>query len=481
MTALREKYNHFIDGSWHAARSAGYFEGIDPSTGQPLAEFARGREEDVDDAVESSVRGFRAWRDMSPAERGRVLHRVSIILKDRVQELAHLESLDSGKPLSVAKREVQTSARYFEYFAGAADKILGEVIPVDDRHLLYTLREPYGVTAHVLPWNAPLQVAARGTAPALAAGNAVVVKPAEQTCVTTLELAAICTEAGMPDGTFNVVTGFGKEAGAALVRHKSVRRIAFTGSVATGRAVLHAAADRIVPATVELGGKSPVLVFADADLKQAVQESVRAFVANTGQICVAGTRLLVQRSIVDEFIAALRSELALITVGPGLEDPSIGPLISSEQLKRVDDYVAIGKAEGACLAFGGRRLNTDRMQRGFFFEPTLFIDANNAMRVAREEIFGPVACVIPFDDEEEAVAVANDSDYGLAAYVFTESIRRVQRLIPQLEAGQVQINAYQPIGVEAPHGGYKESGTGREKGLESLHHYTQLKSVAIRR
>ncbi len=188
-----------------------------------------------------------------------------------------------------------------------------------------------------------------------------------------------------------------------------------------------------------------------------------------------------QRSIVDEFIAALRSELALITVGPGLEDPSIGPLISSEQLKRVDDYVAIGKAEGACLVFGGRRLNTDRMQRGFFFEPTLFIDANNAMRVAREEIFGPVACVIPFDDEEEAVAVANDSDYGLAAYVFTESIRRVQRLIPQLEAGQVQINAYQPIGVEAPHGGYKESGTGREKGLESLHHYTQLKSVAIRR
>jgi aldehyde dehydrogenase (NAD+) len=481
MTALRERYGHYIDGEWSAPRAGSHFEGVDPSTGQSLAEFARGDDADVSDAVESAARGFVEWRRKTPAARARVLYRISTIIGERAQQLAHLESIDSGKPLSVSLREMQTSARYFEYFAGAADKILGEVIPVDDRHFLYTLREPFGVTAHILPWNAPLQVAARGTAPALAAGNSVVVKPAEQTCVTTLELASICTEAGLPNGAFNVVTGFGNEAGSALVRHKAVRRVAFTGSVATGRAVLHDAAERIVPATVELGGKSPVLVFADADLQQAVQESVRAFVSNTGQICVAGTRLLVQRAIVEEFTDRLRADLTAVTVGPGLEDPTIGPLISKEQLERVDHYVELGKEEGACVAFGGGRLTEDRLRQGFFFKPTLFTQTTNDMRISREEIFGPVACVMPFDDEEEAVSLANDSDYGLAAYVFTENVRRVQRLVPQLEVGQVQINAYQPIGVEAPHGGCKQSGTGREKGLEALHHYTQVKSVALRR
>jgi acyl-CoA reductase-like NAD-dependent aldehyde dehydrogenase len=481
ITSRDGRYGHFIDGACAAPRSGKFFESLDPSTGRSLGEFARGDEADVDDAVSSAADGFARWHAMAPAERGRVLHRIADIIRVRAPELARIESIDSGKPLSVAHGEMLTSARYFEYFAGVADKILGEVIPVDDVHLLYTVREPYGVTAHILPWNAPMQVAARGTAPALAAGNSVVVKPAEHTCLTTLALAAICHEAGVPRGGFNVVTGYGKEAGAALVRHRGVRRISFTGSVATGRAVLHDAADRIVPATVELGGKSPVMVFADASLEQAVSESIKAFVANTGQICVAGTRLLVERSVLDEFTAAVCAALEKVTIGPGLDDPTIGPLVSREQLERVSRYVKIGIDEGAQLAFGGSRPQGDRLRDGFFFAPTVFTGATNAMCVAREEIFGPVACIIPFDDEEEAIQVANDTEYGLAAYVFTESIRRVQRLVPRLEVGQVQVNAYQPIGVEAPHGGYKESGTGREKGLEAIHHYTQLKSVAMRR
>lgn len=480
MIETRERYGHFIDGTTANPRAGNYFESVDPSSAQPIGEFARGDEADVDDAVSSAERGFASWRALAPAERGRVLHRVGEIVRSREMELASLETIDSGKPLSVARREIATTARYFEYFAGVADKILGEVIPVDQRHFLYTLREPYGVTAHILPWNAPMQVAARGAAPALAAGNAVVIKPAEQTCLTALELARIAAEAGMPAGVLNVVTGLGSEAGAALVRHRSVRKISFTGSVMTGRRVLHEAADRIAPASVELGGKSPVLVFEDADFEDAVRESVKAFVANTGQICVAGTRLLVQRSLAKRFTEALCEALRAITIGPGVDDPTIGPLISQTQLDRVRRYIEVGVGEGARLAFGGGRPLGERVQEGYFLEPTLFTDATSGMCIAREEIFGPVACVIAFDDEDEAVAMANDSDYGLAAYVFTDDIRRAHRLIPRLEAGQVQINAYQPIGVEAPHGGYKESGTGREKGLESIHHYTQVKSVAIR-
>jgi aldehyde dehydrogenase (NAD+) len=479
MVDLRTRYEHFIHGSWVSPRKNAFFEGVDPSTGEAIASFARGCEEDVNDAVRSAAEGYARWRGLVPADRARALYRVSQLIKQRAYDLAKLESIDSGKPLSVALGEMRTSARYFEYFAGAADKILGEVIPVDHPNFLYTLREPYGVTVHILPWNAPMQVAARGLAPALAAGNSAVVKPAEQTCVTALELALLCAEAGVPKGVVNVVTGLGREAGAALVRHPAVRRVSFTGSATTGRAVLREAAERIVPATVELGGKSPVLIFADAEMRETVREAARAFVANTGQICVAGTRLLVERSVVERFTDELRAELRKVTVGPGLKDPTIGPLISQAQLERVEHYIRVGKEEGAEVAIGGRRIH--ELGSGFFFEPTVFTRTTNAMRIAREEIFGPVACIIPFSDEEEAVAIANDSDYGLAAYIFTESLRRAHRLVPQLDAGQVQINAYQPIGVECPHGGYKQSGTGREKGLEAIHHYTQVKSVSIRR
>ncbi len=469
----------FIDDTWRPAESGRRFATIDPATEQTVAEVARGDAADIDRAVRAADAARRGpWREMTPAERGRLLHRLADAIGARRDEIARLETLDVGKPLKDSQGDVDGVMSTLIYNAGAADKMQGETIPLGPRVVDFTMLEPLGVTAHIVPWNYPLGMAIRSMAPALAAGCTVVLKPAEQSPLTGLLLGEIAQAAGFPRGVINVVTGFGEEAGAALVRHPLVRGVTFTGSVETGRQILLGAAPGIKPVVLELGGKNPMIVFADADVERAATDAADGLFGNCGQVCSASSRFLLQPAIRDEFIARLQEKAARLTIGPGLEDPDLGPIVSQEQHRKVTGYIADGLSSGARLRFGGGR--PAHLNRGYFVEPTLFDRVLPEMRVAREEIFGPVGVALDFDGEDDALAIANDLAYGLVAGVYTSDVGRAFRLAQRIEAGSVWINGWYLGGVQAPTGGIKDSGIGRERGLAGIRNYLQIKNVAIR-
>ena len=464
---------HWIDGREVAGDA--FRPSVNPADGSTTAMIASGTAADVDAAVTAAATAAPGWRWIPSLQRARLLDDVARALRERAGEFAALESGDTGKPRALALAEVETSAQYFEFYSGLTQLPRGDTLDVAPDQHVYTIREPYGVIGIITPWNLPLVQAARAVAPALAAGNTVVCKPAEVSSSSTVALARLCSEVGFPPGVLNVVTGSGSVVGTAIVEHPKVRKVAFTGSVPTGRTIGHLAADRILPLTLELGGKSANIVFADADLDAAVAGAVAGFTVNAGQMCSAGTRLLVHRSVHDEVVRRVTAATGRIRPGTDL-----GPLITEDQYGTVRSYFDLAQQEGAVAATGGGLPDDDALSGGFYVQPTVYTGVDNSMRIAQEEIFGPVLVVIPFDTDDEAVAIANDSEYGLIAAVWTADISRAITVGERIEVGQVFVNTWSTNQVATPFGGWKNSGYGREKGIESLHHYTQVKCVTIK-
>lgn len=470
-----DKLEHWISGTTASATRGDYLPVTDPATGTEIRHIANGDATDMDTAVASADAAMSAWRDIPALGKGRLFTELARTIRDHADELAALEISETGKPQAVALADIENAATYFDFYGGLVGMPAGDTLDVAPDQHVYTRREPYGVIGVITPWNVPINQAARAVAPALAAGNTVVVKPSEATSASTVRLAQLATDVGFPPGVFNVVLGTGREAGAALVSHPTVTKVAFTGSVQTGRDIGKIAAERIMPLTLELGGKSANVIFADADLDAAVEGSVKAFTANAGQVCSAGTRLLVHRSIHDTVVAKLVARSEKIRVGVDM-----GPLITRDQYQRVQDYFSIAETEGAQAVTGGAVSSEAGKTGGFYVEPTIYTSIDNTARIAQEEIFGPVLVVIPFDTDEEAIAIANDSDFGLVAGVWTRDISRALTVSDRIRAGQVFVNTWSTGSVQTPFGGWKNSGYGREKGVEAIHHYSQVKCVTVK-
>ncbi|MCT9114909.1 aldehyde dehydrogenase family protein [Cupriavidus gilardii] len=471
---------HFVANRLMAPDSGMRIKVFDPSTGAPFAEIARGNATDINAAVYAARQAFDgAWGALSAAERGRLLTDLARKLAQHEAELAALEARDTGKPLSQAHADARAIARYFEFYAGAADKLHGQTIPYQNGYTVLTVREPHGVTGHIVPWNYPLQIFGRSVGAALAAGNACVVKPAEDACLSLLRVAELAAEVGLPEGALNVVTGYGHEAGAALARHPGIDHLSFTGSPQTGRMVAQMAAENHVPVTLELGGKSPQIVFADADVDALVPVVVRGIVQNAGQTCSAGSRLLVERPLYDALLDRLAMVFESLRVGPAEQDLECGPLISRKQQQRVWDFVSDAQHAGIPVMAQGQ-IVAEAPETGYYQVPMLLRDVPATHRLAQEEVFGPLLAAMPFDDEQDAIALANGTPYGLVAGIWTRDGARQLRLARKVRAGQVFINNYGAGGgVELPFGGSGQSGHGREKGFEALYGFTTLKTIAI--
>jgi phenylacetaldehyde dehydrogenase len=471
-----------INGKWVNAASGKTFPTYNPATGEVLAQVAEGDREDIQQAVQAARKAFDdgPWRRLTVSERGRLIWKLADLLEQNAEEFAYIESLDNGKPLKVARvADVPLAVDLFRYMAGWSTKIEGNTIPMSagTNYFAYTLREPVGVVGQVIPWNFPLLMAAWKLGPALATGCTVILKPAEQTPLSALRLGELIMEAGIPEGVVNIVPGYGETAGAALAAHWDVDKIAFTGSTEVGKLIVHAAAGNLKKVSLELGGKSPNVVFKDADLDTAIPGSASAIFFNHGQCCCAGSRLYVEKPVFDQVVEGIAARAKKIKVGAGLDpETHMGPLVSEEQMNRVCGYLESGFSEGAKAIAGGRRAG----DRGYFVEPTVLVDTNHDMKVVKEEIFGPVVTAMPFSDPEEIIPRANSSEYGLAAAVWTRDINKAHRMAESLRAGTVWINCYNVFDAALPFGGYKQSGWGREMGHDVLNLYTQTKAVCAK-
>ena len=472
-----------IGGEWVEAASGKTFQTYNPSTGEVLAHVAEADSADIDRAVIAARKAFEsdAWRKMTPSKRGQLLWKMADLIEKNADELALLETLNNGKLLKISRAaDVPLCADHFRYFAGWATKIEGETVPVSVPNMFtYTLREPIGVVGQIIPWNFPLQMAAWKLAPALAAGNTIVFKPAEQTPLTALRLGELFLEAGFPPGVVNIVPGYGPTAGAAIASHPGIDKVAFTGSTNVGKAIVKASAGNLKKVTLELGGKSPNIILPDADIKNAIRGSMNAIFFNQGQVCTAGSRLYVQKSVYDEVVSGMTDLATKMRLGPGVDPGSeMGPVISQEQLERVTGYIETGKREGATVRTGGSRAGGE-LANGYFVQPTVFTDVPDSATIAREEIFGPVVVAMPFEDMDELSARANDSIYGLAAGIWTNNLKNAHKLAATLQAGVIWVNTYNAFDAAAPFGGYKQSGYGREMGHAVLHEYTTTKTVWV--
>ena len=471
----------FVGGDWRKPAAGRYFASYDPSAGAPWYEAADGGADDVDAAVGAAADAMQdpAWRNITQTRRGDLIRRLAELIDENQESLAQLETRDNGKIIGETRAQMNYLPQYFTYFAGLADKIHGEVLPINKTGMLnFTLREPLGVVGVIAPWNSPLSILAAALAPCLAAGNAVVAKPSEHTSASTLALAELCMQAGFPAGVFNVVTGYGESAGRALARHPGIAKLAFTGGTDTGREVAAHAAANLVPCSLELGGKSPHVIFDDTDPERAVNGVVAGVFAAAGQTCVAGSRCFVHARVYDDIVAQVAARARAVRIGHPADDATqLGPLALRAQREKVERYVQHGLDQGAKLAAGGDR--PDIEGDGWYFQPTVFSDARNDMKIARDEIFGPVVCMIRFSDEADLIAQANDSVYGLAAGVWTRDIDRALRFARAVEAGTVWVNTYRSASFVSPAGGFKASGYGKHNGVEAMREFTRIKSVVI--